>query len=54
MWIVKNSSPIFVAYEEEHQATMLKSNICAMVKSRYIWDGHPTFTRNLGILIMGI
>ena len=20
--------------------------ICAMVKSRYIWDGHPTFNRN--------
>ncbi len=19
---------------------------CAMVKSRYIWDGHPTFNRN--------
>ena len=26
--------------------------ICAMVKSRYIGDGHPTF--NDGILIMGI
>ena len=22
------------------------SNICAMVKSRYIGDGHPTFNRN--------
>ena len=20
--------------------------MCAMVKSRYIWDGHPTFNRN--------
>ena len=27
-------------------------SICAMVKSRYIGDGHPTF--NDGILIMGI
>ena len=25
---------------------MLVNNICAMVKSRYIGDGHPTFNRN--------
>ena len=23
-----------------------KNPKCAMVKSRYIWDGHPTFNRN--------
>ena len=42
-WLV-NGDPDFMAYEI--------IPICAMVKSRNIGDGHPTF--NDGILIMGI
>ena len=42
----------FVAENLEIQCVLVKQgveSICAMVKSRYIGDGHPTF--NDGILI---
>ena len=28
------------------QLPLLGTNMCAMVESRHIWDGHPTFNRN--------
>ena len=40
---------IAVMFIEEHmsiKAIFLAISICAMVKRRYIGDGHPTFNRN--------
>ncbi len=39
--------PKTLAATEEFTTSVVKHiNICAMVKSRYIGDGHPTFNRN--------
>ena len=33
-------------HPSETELAHIHINICAMVKSRYIGDGHPTFNRN--------
>ena len=37
---------IFAYIYHKNQQIVGKYAICAMVKSRYISDGHPTFNRN--------
>ena len=51
-WMVYRGKPYEQMDEYGFFPIFLETPICAMVKSCYIGDGHPTF--NDGILIIGI
>ena len=45
VWGSDRGTPKYPNPFHNHRAPNHQSTICAMVKSRYIGDGHPTFNR---------